>query len=161
MIMLRDAKLFLFSLPPLLLSLLHCSPNGTAPMPAILCPAIKITDLPADSLRRDGFALKTIALHGDTLVLEITHGGGCKEHDYALFMSPSVFAESYPVQASLYLQHNANGDLCKALLQPKLCFDLRPIAEQYRKAYGALGPIRLNVHDYAAGQKLEALYEPR
>ena len=125
------------------------------------CPAVKITDVPADSLRLDSFALKAISINADTLFIEIAHGGGCQQHDYALFMSPSVFAESFPVQASLYLRHNANGDLCKALLQPKLCFDLRPVAEQYRRFYGGLAPIRLNVYGYAGGKKLDALYEPR
>lgn len=156
----QHQKFFWLAAPFLLLGWWYCSPTGVEPLPTPACPAVKITDLPADSLRRDGFALKTIAIDADTLVLVITHGGGCKQHDYALFMSPSVFAESFPVQANLYLQHRANGDLCKALLQPKLCFDLRPVAEQYRKFYGGLAPIRLNVHGYAGEQTLEALYEP-
>jgi hypothetical protein len=154
-------KFFAVASFPLLLALLHCSPSGIEPLPETSCSAVKITDVPADSLRRDGFDLKAISINADTLFIEIAHGGGCKQHDYALFMSPSVFAESFPVQASLYLQHNANGDLCKALLQPKLCFDLRPVAEQYRKFYGGLAPIRLNVHGYSGGQKLSALCEPR
>jgi hypothetical protein len=154
-------KFFAVASFPLLLALLHCSPSGVEPLPKASCPEIKITDVPTDSLRQDGFTLKTISIEVDKLFLEITHGGGCKQHDYELFMSPSVFAESFPVQASLYLRHNANGDLCKALLQPKLCFDLRPVAEQYRRFYGGLAPIRLNMHGYSSGQKLDALYEPQ
>jgi len=157
----RDSKLFPFAVLPLFLGLLHCSPTGVEPLPTPLCSAIKITDVPADSLRLDNFDLKAISIKADTLFIEIAHGGGCKTHDYALFMSPSVFAESFPVQASLSLRHNANGDLCKALLQPKLCFDLRPVAEQYRKFYGGLAPIRLNVYGFTGGQQLSALYEPR
>jgi len=157
----KDLEFFLFAWLPLLLGLLQCSPTGVEPIPAASCPAIKLTDVPADSLRLDGFDLKAISINADTLFIEVTHGGGCKQHDYALFMSPSVFAESFPVQANLYLQHNANGDLCKALLQPKLCFDLRPVAKQYRKFYGGLAPIRLNVYGHSAGQQLSALYEPR
>jgi len=157
----RDSKLILFALWPLLLGLQHCSPSGVEPVPTASCPAVKITDVLADSLRLDGFDLKAISINADTLFIEIAHGGGCKPHDYALFMSPSVFAESFPVQACLYLRHNANGDLCKALLQQKTCFDLRPVAEQYRKFYGGLAPIRLNVYGYSRGQKLDALYEPR
>jgi len=159
--MMRDAKFFSFALLPLLLGLLHCSPTGVEPLPTTSCSAIKITDLPANSLRLDGFTLKAISIKVDTLFIEVTHGGGCKQHDYKLFMSPSVFAESFPVQASLYLRHNANGDLCKALLQSQICFDLRPVAEQYRKFYGGLAPIRLNVYGHSAGQQLGTLYEPR
>lgn len=159
--MMRDSKFFPFALLPLILALLQCSPTGVEPLPTAFCPAIKLTEVPADSLRLDSFDLKAISIKADTLFIEIAHGGGCKSHDYALFMSPSVFAESFPVQASLYLRHNANGDLCKALLQPKLCFDLRPVAEQYRKFYGDLASIRLNVYGYSVAQKLSALYEPR
>ena len=123
-------KFIPFALLPLLLGLLQCSPTGVEPVPPAPCPALKITDVPADSLRLDNFDLKAISLNADTLFIEIAHGGGCQQHDYTLFMSASVFAESFPVQASLYLQHNANGDLCKALLQQKICFDLRPVAGQ-------------------------------
>lgn len=154
-------KFFSIAWLPLLLGLPPCSPTGVEPVPTASCPAVKITDVPADSLRLDSFDLKAISINADTLFMEITHGGGCQQHDHALFMSPSVFAESFPVQANLYLRHNANGDACKALLQPKLCFDLRPVAEQYRKFYGGLAPIRLNVHGYTGGQKLSVLYEPR
>lgn len=154
-------KFFALAWLPLLLELQSCSPTGIEPVPPSPCPAVKITDAPADSLRRDSFDLKTVSLNADTLFMEITHGGGCQPHDYALFMSPSVFAESFPVQASLYLRHHANGDACEALLQAKLCFDLRPVAEQYRKFYGNLAPIRLNVYGYIAGQTFSILYEPR
>ncbi len=157
----KCSKLIFFALWPLLHGLQQCSPTGIEPVPTASCPAIKLTDVPADSLRRDGFDVKAISINADTLFIEITHGGGCKQHDYELFMSPSVFAESFPVQASLYLRHKANGDICKALLQPKLCFNLRTVAEQYRKFYGGLAPIRLNVYGYSNGQKLDTLYEPQ
>jgi hypothetical protein len=155
--------LFVLSLL-LLVGLMACSPNGIEPVPNDSCQLVKITETPADSLQLDNFDLKTITITGDTLVVEIAHGGGCQQHAYALFMSPSVFLESFPVQANLYFQHNANGDLCKALLQQKICFDLRPVAELYHKFYHHQDPIRLNVFGYLPGQlaqKLTALYQPR
>lgn len=150
----------LFALVSALL-FLQCSPNGIGPLPPAPCPPVTITDVPADSLRLDAFDLKAVSINGDTLFVDVTYGGGCQPHDYALFMSPSVFAESLPVQANLYLRHNANGEACKALLQAKLCFDLRPVAEQYRKFYGGLAPITLNMHGYSSGQKFSVLYEPK
>jgi hypothetical protein len=123
-----------------------------------------MTSAPPDSLQLDGFVLKTITISDDILTIGVTHGGGCKEHAYAVFMSPAVFLESFPAQANLYLQHNANGDRCKALLYPKLCFDLRPIAEQYQKFYQRLDPIQINVFGYSESQpglKFSAFYLPR
>jgi len=151
------------SLRLFLLGLISCSPNGVEPAQTNSCAKVQITEAPADSLQLDSFDLKTIAINADTLVIEIAHGGGCKQHAYALFMSPSVFLESFPAQANLYLQHNADGDLCKALLQPKICFDLRPVAEQYQKFYQRQDQIRINVFGYSTsqpGQKLSALYQP-
>jgi len=148
----------------LLVGLIACSPNGIEPNPSNSCQPVKITDAPADSLQLDGFDLKAMTINDDTLTIEISHGGGCKQHAYALFMSPSVFLESFPVQANLYFQHNANGDLCEALLQEKVCFNLRPLAELYQRFYQRHDPIRLNVHGYLKGQplqKLSALYQPQ
>jgi hypothetical protein len=131
-----------FFLPVLFccLSLTACSPNSVEPVPANSCNKVQIIDAPPDSLQLDSFDLKAMTINGDALVVDLVHGGGCREHFYALFMSPSVFLESYPVQANLYLRHNANGDLCKALLHPQICFDLRPVAEQYFKFYQGNDP---------------------
>lgn len=145
---------------------MHCSPNNIEPLPATSCDAretVIITATPPDSLQLDSFALDTIAVNGDTLSLEVTHGGGCKEHTYALYMSPGVFLESFPVQANLYLQHNANGDACKALLRKKVCVNVRPIAALYEKFYQRRDPIRINVHGHLParpGEKLSVLYQP-
>lgn len=160
----RNSKIRLFVLPLLSwLGSISCTPI-IEPIPVNLCNPVKITEAPADSLQLDDFNLKTMTINDDTLTIEISHSGGCQEHAYALFMSPSVFLESFPAQADLYLQHNANGDRCEALLQPKLCFDLRPVAEQYQKFYQRLDPIRINVYGYAKGQppeKLSVIYQPR
>lgn len=126
--------------------------------------AVVIVDVPPDSLQLDGFTLHGIAMNGDKLSLDISHSGGCKEHFYTLFMSPSAFLKSFPAQANLYLRHNGNGDLCEALLRPKLSFDLRAVAELYQKLYQRRDPIQINVYGYFQGQpgeKLSAIYSPR
>jgi hypothetical protein len=126
-------------------------------------PAVIIIDAPPDSLQLDSFTLHEIAINGARLSLDVSHGGGCKQHFYTLFMSPSAFLKSFPAQADLYLQHNGNGDLCEALLRPKLSFDLRPVAELYQKLYQQRNPIQINVYRYFQGQpgeKLSAIYKP-
>lgn len=127
-------------------------------------PAVIIIDAPPDSLQLDNFTLHGIAINGDKLVLDISHGGGCKQHAYALFMSPPAFLKSFPAQADLYLQHNGNGDFCEALLRPQLGFDLRPVAELYQKLYQRRDPIQINVYGYSRsqpGEKRSAIYSPQ
>ncbi|HEX6245671.1 MAG TPA: hypothetical protein VFZ61_32325, partial [Polyangiales bacterium] len=46
------------------------------------------------------------------LILDVSYGGGCAEHAFAVCYEPE-FAESYPVQATLHLMHDGNGDGCQ------------------------------------------------
>ncbi|MGV3708547.1 MAG: hypothetical protein ACO1Q7_06870 [Gemmatimonas sp.] len=46
-----------------------------------------------------------------------------------------IFLESFPVQARARISHNANGDMCKALLMHDLRMSLRPLADAYRARY--------------------------
>lgn len=91
------------------------------------------------------------AIDGNLLTLEVWHGGGCEEHDYALCFQG--WDESYPVQVGLYLIHDAHGDECAALLQPSLRFDLSPLADAYREAYNSDGDIVQTTYGvYAFGE---------
>ena len=107
---------------------------------------VQITNTPPAELKLDPFSLGNATISGNTLTINLSHGGGCAEHEYELFMSPGTFLESFPVQANLYLRHNANGDICRALITKDITFDLTPIAE----LHGQPGPILLNIHDYPA-----------
>jgi len=122
-----------------------------------------ITEQPPDSLQLDPFQLQSISISGDTLTLAVTHGGGCAEHDYALFMSPGAFLESHPVQANLYLRHEDNDDACDGLITATLSFNLRPVADLYQHFYGGKDEIIINVFGYdhaAPGNQLSAHYFP-
>ncbi|MGD9899892.1 MAG: hypothetical protein AB7T22_12275 [Calditrichaceae bacterium] len=92
----------------------------------------------------DPVSLEDVSMSGDTLKLEISYSGGCKEHEFLLYVSKD-FAESYPVQASVYLSHNSNDDRCKALIRKDLCFNLSLLKEEYWKLYNDNGPIDLNL----------------
>jgi hypothetical protein len=109
---------------------------------------VQITDMTPAGIQVAAFQLNTVYVDADTINLSIFHSGGCREHLYYLFMSPSAFLESYPVQANIYLRHIDNDDPCDAWLSADLCFSLRPIADLYQQFYGGLDPIKLNVHEY-------------
>jgi hypothetical protein len=125
--------------------------------------SVSIVDLPPDSIQLDPFSLSSIAINSDRISLNITHGGGCTKHDYALYMSPAAFLESIPVQANLYLQHEDNDDPCDAVIDTTLVFDLHPVAELHERFYGPADEIIINVFEYSQNvpdQNLSASYFP-
>ena len=121
-------------------------------------PSVSITDAPAESLQLDPFGLEGIAIVEDTITLNVTYSGGCKEHCFSLYMSPASFLESSPVQANLYLRHNSNGDACEAFINKTVSFNLRPVAELYQSLYGSYDEIIINVFGYKSNEKINAHY---
>ena len=94
--------------------------------------------VPRDDPRPWPFDPWTFVAHrveGDTLALEVQYGGGCREHRFALLIDPA-FMESHPVQVSARLAHDADGDLCRALLTRTLRYDLTPLREHFTASYG-------------------------
>lgn len=91
--------------------------------------------------------IDSVWVAGNTLTVAVKYGGGCEQHQFAMFMNPTTFAESNPVQANLYLFHNGNNDRCYALVHQQLTFGLNPVIERHFEQYGHDAPIRLNVHD--------------
>ena len=104
----------------------------------------------------DRYVLNTVAVTNDTLILNVSFGGGCKTHQFTLVASES-FLESFPVQLHISLAHNANGDLCRAWLTEDLQFDLTPIKTMYQEAYRQkAGTLILRLKDAPTG---ELVYE--
>lgn len=123
-------------------------------------PSVIITDAPPESIQFDPFGLENVEIAGDTITLNVTYSGGCREHEFALYMSPSAFLESNPVQANLYLRHNGNGDACEAFINKAVSFNLRPVAELYKSLYGSYDEIIINVFEYKSNKKVSASYFP-
>ncbi len=112
-----------------------------------LVPLIITNELP-ETFQRDSFTLQNASLEGCLLTVDVSYGGGCKAHDFELFMSPSAFGESFPVQANLWIKHNGNGDSCRAQVSDKLKFDITAVVEQLRQHSGKNGEMILNVYGY-------------
>jgi hypothetical protein len=102
------------------------------------------TRLPIFPLHGNRIDIDSMRVDGKELTLSVHYGGGCKHHNFTLFMAPPMFAESNPVQAYLYLFHNANGDFCRALVHENLTFDLQPLLDLYGREDET---IILNIHD--------------
>jgi hypothetical protein len=93
---------------------------------------------------KDQTIIQSSSLADDVLTLNIQYGGGCKEHVFALY-GYSMFLKSNPPQAEVYLSHNGNGDMCKALLYQDIRFNLLPLLDSCRHQFGT-GQILLRIH---------------
>ncbi len=85
-------------------------------------------------LANDSFVLNNATIMDDTLAVSVSYSGGCKNHQFTLVTSAS-FLESFPVQLSAYIVHDANGDTCEAWPTEDYHFDLTPIKTLYQKSY--------------------------
>lgn len=87
-----------------------------------------------------------VRVDGNTLQIDVSYGGGCEEHVFAICWPDQSFAESDPVQASLEIWHGGPPDYCDAMLSETLEFDLTYLHDQWQMSYGADGgTIILNV----------------
>ena len=109
-----------------------------------------------DRFGTDVFALNTATIDGDGLKVNLSYSGGCETHQFTLVASDS-FLESFPVQLSIYIAHNANGDTCEAYPTEDYHFDLTPIKTMYQEAYQQeAGTIVLRLKD---APNLELVYD--
>jgi hypothetical protein len=76
-------------------------------------------------------------------------------------MTPAAFMESYPVQANLYLRHDAHDDPCDAIVTDSAEFDLGPIIGLYKQMYGASGQINLNLFNFEQTESTRLILQVR
>ena len=91
----------------------------------------------------DPFALNSAEISGDILTVSVSFSGGCRNHVFVL-TAARFFLESSPVQLPMVLTHEDHDDPCEAYPTENRRFDLTPIKERYRTAYGQdSGMVRL------------------
>ncbi len=74
----------------------------------------------------DPFTMLSQRTSGDTLFLKVQYGGGCKEHVFTM-NTQLMWMKSLPPQLNLWLEHESNDDLCRALITKELAFDLKGV----------------------------------
>jgi hypothetical protein len=77
----------------------------------------------------DPFDTTDVRVEGNTLFVDVEYSGGCATHDFDACYNG--FQTSLPVQVDLDLDHDANGDLCRALIFETRRFDLTPLGNSY------------------------------
>lgn len=142
-------KLLTLSLLAGCLLLLGCKPRNPSQdgnSAAIDSPSTSTDSLPnpcrtikiAEDGRMDPINSATALVEGDCLHLKVIHGGGCRDHDFQLLWN-GMHMESMPPQVSLVFSHDAKEDHCRAILNTKESFDLKPLR------YSGLGQVILNI----------------
>ncbi|MBV5349090.1 hypothetical protein JZU61_05500, partial [bacterium] len=82
-----------------------------------------------NSLKTDPLNLINAKIDGDCLVLTLQYGGGCKEHQIDLaLIQPECGTPPLP-PPTFEIRHNANDDVCKALITKEYSFDISGIRE--------------------------------
>ena len=104
-----------------------------------------------DRFGADAYALNSATITDDTLNISVSYSGGCEDHQFTLVAS-DIFLESFPVQLSASIVHNANDDACEAYPTENYRFDLTPIKTMYQEAYRQeAGTIILRLKDAPDG----------
>jgi hypothetical protein len=105
-----------------------CTEAECGPIPIVTCDSLA----PYTS---DPYTIGGLRVDGDTLLVDLSWGGGCEPHFFRLCYDPA-FLESYPVQVSMRLDHDGQDDPCDAIGSETRAFDLTPLRDAYRRAYG-------------------------
>ncbi len=96
----------------------------------------------------DPKTIENAKIVGDTLVADLTYGGGCEDH-FVEMCWDGLFAESEPVQVWVNLVHEDNDDPCDAILHEQHVIDLKPLKTSYQDAYQTeTGKITIHVDEW-------------
>jgi len=82
----------------------------------------------------DALEVTAAVIEADTLVIDVSSGGGCEAHEIDYCWDGS-FAESDPVQVWLDLWHDGHDDPCDAIVMEQRVLDLVPLKEAWQAAY--------------------------
>ncbi|MFY9151327.1 MAG: NigD-like C-terminal domain-containing protein [Prolixibacteraceae bacterium] len=90
---------------------------------------IQLSFLDYNRMKEDPYQISEAKLSGDCLIITLKYSGGCKDHqvDLALIL-PECATPPLPVP-TFEIRHNANDDLCEALITKEYSFDISGIKE--------------------------------
>lgn len=85
----------------------------------------------------DPFRMRDVRIENDSLKFTASYGGGCRKHVFTLYASRGKGQDN---TAHLYVQHNGNHDLCRALIDAdSVSFSLKGL----KSTLGLRGSARL------------------
>lgn len=91
---------------------------------------IELNFLASNSFSSDPITVLSAKVNGDFLELTLQYGGGCQEHQVDLVLiRPECGTPPLP-PPTFEIRHNANGDVCKALITKEYRFNISGIREK-------------------------------
>lgn len=88
-----------------------------------------------ENLEMDVYFIEEITIQGDILNIIISYTGGCEKHYFKLVTSSNFTIVNQICRSRLILSHDANGDMCKRIVEEHLYYDLSPLKKRYQKTY--------------------------
>lgn len=76
----------------------------------------------------DPLKIENVTMQGNLMLIEVTYGGGCKDHNFELIGSPAI-AKSFPPQRGIQLVHKSNNDMCRALIKKTISIDVTDLID--------------------------------
>lgn len=89
---------------------------------------VNLLDYPMDL-----YDINDVEVVGNQLLINVSYGGGCEEHYFNLILDTASPIDGGGQKIDvLHLSHNANNDVCNALiLEHQLCFDISNLEFDY------------------------------
>jgi hypothetical protein len=72
------------------------------------------------------YEISNAYLNKSILSIVVNYSGGCQNHEWALKGSTS-FLKSLPPKKGLFLEHKANGDVCRTFITDTINFDIEKV----------------------------------
>ncbi|MCO5260570.1 MAG: hypothetical protein M9916_10535 [Crocinitomicaceae bacterium] len=72
-------------------------------------------------------SIDAIEVNENTLYIDITYGGGCKDHEFEIIGSEAI-AKSLPPIRAVQIVHHANEDNCRSIVKKRLEVDITDLA---------------------------------
>jgi hypothetical protein len=83
--------------------------------PTTAIPGITVMSDGGINLTSDAFKLEEAIVSGDTLIVTVSFGGGCKEHEFEVYAN-GMWMKSLPPKMALRLVHRAHEDNCRSYI---------------------------------------------
>jgi hypothetical protein len=71
----------------------------------------------------DAYNIDSLKVNEDILSIFVQYSGGCQPHVFDLYNN-GIATRSIPPQTTIILKHNANKDMCRALISQELKFNI-------------------------------------
>ena len=86
-------------------------------------PALIIQDNYKPAKDNGLFNVTAVSINKNLMTIDVQYSGGCAEHEFKLYTDKN-YSKSKPPKLNLTLEHNPNGDMCKAIKSEQLIFDI-------------------------------------